>query len=128
MLKYITLAVILLFVIFASYKGLQEETQTPVSQSREPEPAAKNTQLSTQAVLEAEKETKSVDVSEEKAPAPAPEVIESTLPDERDDLESQASDEETATVKRSQLIGGADVVWIEPKPRPKDDQFGTPPE
>ena len=127
MLKYITLAVILLFVIFASYKGLQEETQTPISQSREPEPAAKSTELPTQAVLpDAAKETKSVDVSEEKAPAP--EVIESTLADETDDPESEASDEEAPTVKRSQLIGGADVEWIEPEPRPEDDQFGTPPE
>ena len=127
MLKYIALAVIFIIIIIASYIGLQEETQTPISQSIKLEPAAKSTHLSTQTVPETVKETKSVAVTEEKAPAPAPEVIESTLPDETDDPESEVSDKETATVKRSQLIGGADIEWIEPKPRAEDGQFGRPP-
>jgi len=125
MLKYIAFVVIFAIII-VSYIGLQEETQIPINQSRESETTVKNTQQSTHTVPKAAKKIKSVDVSEEKAPDL--EVAESTLPDESDDLESQASDEKAATVKRSQLIGGADVVWIEPEPKDENDKFGTPPE
>ncbi len=125
MLKYIALAVIFIFIliIIASYKGLQVETQAPTSQSKKLEPEVKSTDLPTQAV----EEIKSVAVSKEKAPAPETEVTESTLPNETNDPGSEVSDKETATVKRSQLIGGADVEWEEPEPRSPDNKFGEPP-
>ena len=123
MLKYIALAVIFILIVFASYKGLQVETQVPKSQSREVDPEVTSTELPTQAVPK----TESVIVSDKKASAPNPEVKESTLPTETNDLNEEVSEEDTPTVKRSQLIGGADVEWEEPKPRSDDDDFGEPP-
>ena len=51
---------------------------------------------------------------------------------ETDDAQATEADEddaedETPTVKRSRLIGGADVEWIEPKPKDPNDKFGEPP-
>jgi hypothetical protein len=74
----------------------------------------------------------------EEAPAPSPEKeemaarneTETAAPatEEEDGEEGEAEEEdEKPTVKRSQLIGGADVEWIEPKPRDPDDKFGLPP-
>ena len=124
MLKYIALTVIFILIIIASYKGLQVETQVPKSQSKEVDMEVTSTELPTQAV----EEIKSVAVSKEKAPAPDPEVKENTLTTETNDLNEEVSEEDAPTVKRSQLIGGADVEWEEPKPRSEDDKFGMPPD
>ena len=129
MLKYIAFAVIFIVIIFASYKGLQRETQAPTSQIRELDTEVTSTEMSTEAEPETEEKTERVAVSEKKAPAPDPEVEESTLTNKTNDLneESPKEEDDTPTVKRSQLIGGADVEWIEPKPRSDDDGFGEPP-
>ncbi|WP_292663862.1 hypothetical protein, partial [Nitratifractor sp.] len=49
--------------------------------------------------------------------------------EERAALNGNKSKEEnkSSTVKRNQLIGGADVEWIEPQPREPGDKFGKPP-
>jgi len=43
------------------------------------------------------------------------------------DIDDEEAEEETPSVKRSQLIGGADVEWIEPKPKDPENKFGEPP-
>ena len=74
----------------------------------------------------------------EEASAPSPEKKEmavqseaemATPAPEEDDAEKGEAEveDEKPTVRRSRLIGGADVEWIEPKEREGDDKFGPPP-
>ena len=130
MLKYIALALIFILVIFVSYKGLQVEREVPKSQSKELDKEVSITEMSTEIELEIKEKTERVEVSKKKTEVLEPEVEENTLTNETNDLNEESAEEEydTPTVKRSQLIGGADVEWIEPKPRPEDGKFGRPPE
>lgn len=41
--------------------------------------------------------------------------------------EEKKAESKINVVKRSRLIGGADVVWIEPKPKDSENTFGEPP-
>lgn len=40
----------------------------------------------------------------------------------------EEAEDEASYVKRTHLIGGADVVWEPPKPKDSEDKFGEPPE
>ncbi len=42
-------------------------------------------------------------------------------------VEEKKAEAKINVVKRSRLIGGADVVWIEPKPKDSENTFGEPP-
>jgi len=109
---------------------LQVEREVPKSQSKELDKEVSITEMSTEIELEIKEKTERVEVSKKKTEVLEPEVEESTLTNETNDLNEESPEEEddTPTVKRSQLIGGADVEWIEPKPRPEDGKFGRPPE
>ena len=125
MVKYIAFAVILLLVIFASYKGLQVETEAPIIQSKEVEPAAESTQPPIDVTPEVKKETKKVEIPDTKVKEGI--ISEEKLADDVVGSEEEASEEDAPAVRRDQLIGGADVEWEEPKPRDPNNKFGEPP-
>lgn len=63
--------------------------------------------------------------------APKPVQVEEVLLDKAQNAESTEISEKVVRnvprVERSKLIGGADVVWVEPKPKDPDNKFGEPP-
>lgn len=133
MWKYISLAAAFAFVAIVSYKGLQDDGQigevtVNVSEKSTPEPEITHP-LPAKQEIEAERKQEEVKIPEKRAmPESKPETIEKKVSDneEMSDPDDEEEDD-TPTVKRSQLIGGADVEWIEPKPRSPDDKFGEPP-
>ena len=132
MVKYIAVGVIFVLIVIASYKGLQVDhakIKVPESHVNEVEASAAISDIPEEPVPAVKMEEKKVAAPIKKAPALHTEVKARTLSKEANDPDEVTLEEEddTPTVKRGQLIGGADVEWIEPKPREDGDKFGEPP-
>jgi hypothetical protein len=136
MVKYIAFAVIVVVIALVSYMNLQhapERTELPTVQ--------KTTEGVEAPVETPVEETKIAPAVEKKSDIPEiPEkMVLETKPEVKTDLlhaqeepegvedEEMEEEDETPTVKRSQLIGGANVEWVEPKPKDESDKFGQPP-
>jgi hypothetical protein len=132
MVKYIALGVAFVVIVFMAYKGLQVDqtkTEVPGSHIDKVEASAPINERPAEPAPVVKMQEKKIAEPIKKAPALQTEVKEHTLSREVNDLNEKTLEEEhnAPTVKRSQLIGGADVEWIEPKPREDGDVFGKPP-
>jgi hypothetical protein len=130
--KYIAVGVIFVLIVIASYKGLQSDqakTEVPKSHSEELETPAAISDMPAKPAPAVKMEEKKLAAPIKKAPVLHTEVKERTLSREVNDPDEEMPEEEddTPTVKRNELIGGANVEWIEPKPREDGDKFGQPP-
>lgn len=130
---------ILIFVVAAAlilYLGLRGKTADNVSQAIQAEQSPRQDRLS-EPHVEARKAVETEGARNEPKKPSASEATtaqskeEYTSGTEADgDVNTETDEEvedETPSVKRSQLIGGADVEWIEPKPKEPGDKFGKPP-
>jgi hypothetical protein len=134
MVKYVVLGVMVAVIAFVSYRSLQREpAETHLLSKQKMESVEAATETSkpvTKPASKVEKPEVVLDVPEKKIPVAKSEVnidaLHAEEPEGVDD-EDMEEEDEIPTVKRSQLIGGADVEWIEPKPREDGDVFGKPP-
>ncbi|BAF73026.1 hypothetical protein [Sulfurovum sp. NBC37-1] len=121
MLIYGVILLVLAVIGYFKYSGAESEkhavTHKTVKQERKVSAAKVNTAKAderSEPVEDVVSETKEKSVSAEN-------------PKMSDANDEEEAEDETPSVKRSQLIGGADVEWIEPKPKDPDNKFGEPP-
>lgn len=116
---YIFAIVLLLVIVYFNY-GKEEARQTVKPKVTTPQ----------EVTLEIE-EDETVVVEMPQSPLPLKEEAseeENTAISENIDNEDEEDDVDAGPlVKRSKLIGGADVVWEEPKPKDPNNKFGEPP-
>ena len=118
-------------VVLILYLGLRDDMAEKVSQPVKkeqrvqqdvlPEPEEEGQETAKTQVVQKEPQktsaSKVMPVSQEKY----------TASKDMDAEEDEEAEDETPSVRRSQLIGGADVEWIEPKPKDPNNKFGEPP-
>ena len=126
-------------VVLILYLGLRKnamdnvshpaQTEQRVQQDIVPEPEEKEQETTKTQIVQKQSQKPSASKA---MPIPSGQSQEKyTASRERDGDENTNEDEEaedeTPSVERSRLIGGADVEWIEPKPKDPDNKFGEPP-
>ena len=136
MAKLIFFVLVVALILYLGFREYGAETishpakkEQRVQQDRMPETEEKDQEAHLAATVkkEIEKPLEAKTVS-----MPPKQADDSFAADEKqeafDDTEEDEEEaDETPSVKRSQLIGGADVEWIEPKPKDPDNKFGEPP-
>ena len=121
MVKY---AIIIVFAALL-YWALSEKSSPDKSVSA----TVGKTTAATVEETEAVQKKSTSDSTEQARPDESEEVVTETK------RESDVQSEETVAAEmkeepapKRKLVGGADVVWIEPEPKDENDKFGTPPE
>ena len=132
---------VVIFCLLAAYgyfrfDGSEEETAATVTTTETvwkerqatPPPKAAVEQVAEKREMEADSETPASSVTsvttEPESDSPAEEG-KTVVSNETDEKGEEVA--ETPTVPRSELIGGAAVEWIPPRPKDPNDKFGEPP-
>lgn len=115
-----TLLIVLLFAVLIFTENREEGIAVEMT----------GVTVSSDELLKREKD-KILEVISHEDIAPKPVQVEEVLLDEAQNVESTEISEKVARnaqrVERSKLIGGANVVWVEAKPKDPDNKFGEPP-
>lgn len=124
MLIYGVILFVLAVIGYVKYGGVESDKPADTAKATEVEhntPAVEVSEDVRSVVKKKDIEAVS-DVEEESISSVKPDTTETVKSDENEERE-----DERPSVKRNQLIGGADVVWEEPKPKDPNNKFGEPP-
>lgn len=105
------------------YLGLRENSVDSTAPSPKTQHIKKNILPDNEEKAETETRTK-IQVQLQQSDVPIVEPVDRKVEYQR---KKKVTRSVTSGVKRSQLIGGADIVWIEPKPKDSENTFGKPP-
>ena len=125
----IFLAVIVLAYLL--YGGIQRDSRYAAPEVKKIEASHLSVKVTPKVAVPKQKsdrkEVTPINPNSEESTAAVADISEKTAETDEDADDGEEIEDETPSVPKSKMIGGADVEWIPPKPKDPNDKFGEPP-